>query len=242
MAGRRRHRIVDGDDRQRADRVATRLHEIHLGDLLVERTTGERHAEGALLEAARLLLEPGRAAILALVVAPDAVIRLIEGADEVGPEIGQGEALAVAMMLRPEAQHGDAMHDLALDRHEMLHVEAMRHLEEDAAPMRLLSRRRQRRPGGVACGEIEVGGALGLLLHPLRDVAGEDELRQRLAETRFELCRQGRAVDCGCGFRGHALHGAALHEEPLHRIDRRQLMVAVPARRAAPARCRTARR
>src|SRR5205807_8557359 len=73
-------RVVHRDDRQRAEAVAARLDEVHLGDLLVERTAGEGHAEDALLEAAVLLVQAAAAAVLALVVAPDAVIRLILGA------------------------------------------------------------------------------------------------------------------------------------------------------------------
>ena len=49
---------------------------------------------GALLELAALLLEPLRAGILALVVAPDAVVGVIERAGEIGAGIGQREAVA----------------------------------------------------------------------------------------------------------------------------------------------------
>ena len=69
---------------------------MHLGDLLFERAAGEGHAEGALLEAAVLLLQALGAGILALVVAEDAVVRLVEGAGEIGAGIGQREALAAA--------------------------------------------------------------------------------------------------------------------------------------------------
>ena len=46
------------DDRQRADRVAAGLDQVHLGDLLLERAARERHAERALLELAGLFLRP----------------------------------------------------------------------------------------------------------------------------------------------------------------------------------------
>ena len=50
VPGRRAQRVVDHDDRERADRVAFGLRLVELGDLLVERAAGERHAERALLE------------------------------------------------------------------------------------------------------------------------------------------------------------------------------------------------
>src|SRR5690606_2438474 len=83
VAGRRAHRIVDDGDRQRADRFAARLDQVHLGDFFLERAAGKRDAEIVALESAGFLRQPLRATILALVVAPDAVIGLIERADEV---------------------------------------------------------------------------------------------------------------------------------------------------------------
>src|SRR6202045_4430644 len=71
VAGRGADRVVDRDDRQRAEAVAARFDEVHLGDLLVERTAREGHAEHALAEAAVLFMQTAAAAVLALVVAPD---------------------------------------------------------------------------------------------------------------------------------------------------------------------------
>jgi hypothetical protein len=51
--------IVDRRHRQRADREALALEEIHLRDLFLERAAGQRHAERRLLELAGLaVLEP----------------------------------------------------------------------------------------------------------------------------------------------------------------------------------------
>jgi hypothetical protein len=47
------HRVVDSDDGERAEAVAARRDQVHLGDLLVERAAGEGHAKDALLEARR---------------------------------------------------------------------------------------------------------------------------------------------------------------------------------------------
>ena len=46
-----------------------------------------------------LFAQPLRAGILALRVAPDAVVRLVERADEVGARVGQLEAVAAAQMV-----------------------------------------------------------------------------------------------------------------------------------------------
>ena len=82
MTGGRDQRIVDGSDGQCADRESLALEEIHLRDLFLERAAGERHTEHRLAEACRrrLLLQALRARILALLVAPDAVVRLPEAA------------------------------------------------------------------------------------------------------------------------------------------------------------------
>ena len=98
MTGSGGHGIVDGDDGQRADGIAALLDHVHLGDFLVERAARQRDAEHRLLERAGLFLQAGRAAILALVVALDAVVRLIERALKSHAGIGQLEAFSVASM------------------------------------------------------------------------------------------------------------------------------------------------
>src|SRR5205085_911859 len=79
---------------QGAEAVAARLDEVHLGDLLVERAAGEGHAKDALLEAAVFFVETAAAAVLPLVVAPDAAIRLVQRTGEIAAGIGQCEAVA----------------------------------------------------------------------------------------------------------------------------------------------------
>ena len=115
VAGRGRHRIVDDDHGERADREPFRLDLVELGNLFFERAAGERHAERAFLErrarrgrVAPFSLQPLRARVLALLVAPDAVVRLIERAGEVGAGIGQLEAFAAAQVLRVSAECGVA--------------------------------------------------------------------------------------------------------------------------------------
>ena len=104
------HGIVDGDDGQRADRVAVLLHHVHLGNLLVERAAGQRDAEHGRFERAVFFLEAGRATVLALVVALDAVVRLIERGRQVHARIGQLEAFAMAPVVLRQRQFRDAIY------------------------------------------------------------------------------------------------------------------------------------
>src|SRR5271166_3511338 len=93
MPGRGADRVVDGDDGEGAEAVAARLHQVHLGNPHLEWAAREGDAKGAFLESAVLLAQALGAAVLALVVAPDAVIRLVERSGQVGAGIGQGKAL-----------------------------------------------------------------------------------------------------------------------------------------------------
>ena len=110
VPGRGAERVVDRDDRQRADAVAARLDEVHLRDLLVER------AAVRALPRTRFCVKlpsfsrmPDAAAVLPLVVAPDAVIRLVERAGEVGAGIGQRKPVARPPVVLGQAQHRDAV-------------------------------------------------------------------------------------------------------------------------------------
>ncbi len=63
--------------------------------------------------------KPARARILALLVAPDAVVRLIERADEIGARVGQREAVAPAQsMRRGDLQRLDVVQRDVLDGNE----------------------------------------------------------------------------------------------------------------------------
>jgi hypothetical protein len=100
MAGRRHEGIVDHDHRERTDRAAFRLQLVELGNLLFQRAAGERHAKSALAEGAGAFpfsafgTQSLRARVLALLVAPDAIIRFIQRARKVGPRVREPEALA----------------------------------------------------------------------------------------------------------------------------------------------------
>ncbi len=150
VAGRRQQRIVDRRDRQRADGEALRLQEVHLRNLLFERAPCEGDAEGRLLERAGLAIpQASGAAVLALVVAPDAVVRMVEGAHEVEALVGERKPLAMPQQ-RPRQLHADdAIDRLGLDRHEMLEVELVRHLEQRPVVMALLALGMMQRPGSI---------------------------------------------------------------------------------------------
>ena len=150
VARRRRHGIVHHDHGERPQRHALGLQAVHLGDLLLEGTAGQRHLEGALLEAAVALLQPAAAGILPLVMAEDAVVGLVEGAGQIGAGIGEGEALAVAVVMGIELGHGDAMAIDGLHRHQMIGIELARRLEQHAGAMLGPARLGERRPGGIA--------------------------------------------------------------------------------------------
>ena len=71
---------------------------MEFGDLFLERAAGERHAEHRLAKplGGCFLLQAFGAGILVLLVAPDAVVRLIQRADEIRAGIGEREAFALA--------------------------------------------------------------------------------------------------------------------------------------------------
>ena len=226
MPGCRHHGIIDRDDRKPANAQALGLHCVELGDFFFERAARERHPEHGLLERARfLVLEATRAAVLTLVVAPDAVVGVVERGRQIHAGIGERETIARAHVLRPEAEHGDAVLDRRLNGNEMRHLELVRHLEEHAAAMSRLPLRRERRPGCIARGEVERRPMLGLRRHPARDMRGVIGLGQSLAHQSLELAPERGTIERRGFFGRHALDGATLHEEALHLIERRQRMM-----------------
>jgi hypothetical protein len=129
MPGSGRHWIVDGDDRQRAHGVALLLHHVHLRNLFIQRATGQGYAKNGLLELAGFLFQAGGAAVLALIVALDAVIGLIERAFQTHPRIGQPEPFPFAPVFLGKAQLGDSAFVESLHRHQMERIQLVRDLE-----------------------------------------------------------------------------------------------------------------
>ena len=222
VAGRRAHRVVDGHDGQGGDGVAVALEGVHLGDLLFERAARQRHAERAELERPGLLAEPGRAAILVLVVALDAVPGLVERPRQVGAGVGEVEPLAMPAVLgMPQELRGAG--DLARDvRDQVIDVDLLGDLEDDPVAVLLPPLRRQDRPRRVVGGELELRGVVGLGLHPLRDVRGVGHLREWGEEKHLQLVRQDRPIDRERFF-GLPPVGLADDELALDRVQRGQL-------------------
>jgi hypothetical protein len=246
VTGGGRHRVVDADHRQRADRPAFGAQLVEFGDALLERAAGERHPEDRLLERvcrrrgiggcavgrSRALFEqPARARVLALFVAPDAVVRLIERTDEIGSAIGQRESVATPESVRScDLQRLDVVVDL--DRfggHELVQVELARRTKQHAAAVRGPACCRMRCPGRVALRDIDPLGIGGFVLQPLRD-----RPRKRELERLDAFSRADRSVDCGTqrgaverrrdiGLVG--IHRLALHELSLDGVERRQRVV-----------------
>ena len=165
-----------------------------------------------------------------MVVAPDAVVGVIERAGEIGARVGECEAIACAPMRNRQLEHSHAIHDLGLDRNEVVRVDFARQLEQHAAFVPVLALRRVRCPGGVARGKIERGRMLGLGLHPCVDPLSEAQFSELAVEERLEFRTQRLPIEA-CGLiRSVFFSGTALHEQPLHRVERRQGVMALAQR------------
>ncbi len=222
VAGGRHHRVVDGDDAKRGKRLAAYLDHVELGDLLLERATGERHAEDRLAEGfcRRFLLQAFRARVLVLLVAPDAVVRLVERADQVGAGIGERKPFAVTQMIEPVL--GKAARRIGVHRHQAHEIELARRLEEHALRMPGLSRGGRGGPRGIPCGRFQLLRVRCLVLQPPAHLARKLELRELSAE---EVLGHGRGIEARDVCRLHLVQRAPLHELPLHGVERRELVM-----------------
>ena len=197
MAGAGHHRVIYGGDGERGDGVALRLHHVHLGDFLFERTAGEGDLECAPFELAGLLLQAGAAGVLALVVALDAVVRLIDGGGKAHAGVGKAEALTMASALLWQAELHQLVAADGFDRNEVVRVQLVRKAEQNAGAMLLPALGGEGGPGGVARGEIELRFASGFVVEPLRNIRGEVLFGERRGENGFQFQRKRLAVDGG---------------------------------------------
>ena len=226
MPGARGHRIVDGDNRQRADRIAVLLDHIHLRDLFVQRTAGQRDAEHARLERAVFLLEPGRAAILALVVALDAVVRLIERGRQIHARVGELESFAMPQLFLRQRQPGDPVDLDRLHRNQMLHVELVRHLEQNAVVMFRAVPAGESAAHAAYCCAIASCAACSASSSSQRETCSTKLcFGERLVEQRLQLSAERRSVDRRRLLRGHSADGLLLDEFALQRIQRFERVV-----------------
>ena len=220
VAGGGDERVVDHGDGERRQAAAPRLQRIHFADLLVERAARQRRAAGGDPEGAVPVLQALRAAVLAPVVAEDAIVGLVERAREVHADIGQGESLPATQAVPAGAQHGHAVDCDRLDRHEVFGVDFLRQAEQRTLAVARPAFLRERGPGGEARGGGEPGGVGLLVLEPDHDRLGEGQFVERPADRRLDLAAQSRAVRRGQLFRFEGLGGPATHETELADADR----------------------
>ena len=231
VAGGGDQRVVDGDDGKCGDGVAGGLQSMEFGNLFFQRTSRQGHAQRAFLEdhlavGAGFLLQPGRARVLALIVAPDAVIGLGERTLEIRALVGQGEAGAAADVLGLDGKRGDAIGLVFLCmNNEILLIELGRELEQHTGAVALAAGLGVHRPCGVTQGEVD-GLLVGRLVRqPGFHLFGESEFAEGTAEALAEFGFQCNAVEGrrGVGFVfGHRL---ALHELALDAIERGKFLV-----------------
>ena len=221
------HRVVHADHGERTERLAAGLHEVELGDLFFQRASGEGHAElGFLIPAGRRLLAQALGAgVLALLVAPDAVVGLVQRAGEVGALVGQREAFAHAEVFIRKRVFRKTPRFGSVQRHEAHEVELLGHLEEYACAVFLLAGRDGGGPGCIACSGFERLRVSRLFLLPFGHVLGKGQLGERLAKEGFERFLRGVTIDCGGVLGLHLVHSAALHEKALDRVKGGQLVV-----------------
>ena len=158
-------------------------------------------------------------------MAPDAVVRLVKGAVKVRAGISQTETFAQAKMIFRQRVLRITVRLTRMDRHQAHEVELGGHLEQHAAAVLLLSGRCGCGPGGVSRGQVELGGVQGFVLLPFGDMPSEGQFAERFLEQRGKLFLCCVAIDGGSVFGLDLVHGAPLHEQPLDRINRRELVV-----------------
>ncbi len=159
-------------------------------------------------------------------VAENAIVGLVEGANQVGAGVGERETVAMVQPLAGHARDGHAVPRDRLGRHQMSGVDLARRSKNDVAGVPFPAGRRVERPGGVAEGEVEGAGVGPLVGQPLHDLGGVSDLVQRRAQVGGERPFQRRTIE-PCGrLRRVRLGRAALHEQALAGIERREAQVA----------------
>src|SRR6516162_11134702 len=233
MPGRRDERIVDTDRRERAERPTLRAQLVKLRNLLVERAAGQRSSERRFLEwgdaaISRLLLaQSQRAGVFLLLVAPDAVMRLVEASGKIGTAIGEREAFAPTQMIVGQSPRLNAIVLLVLDGNEVYEVELARRFEKNAIPVQPASLGRMRGPRRIAKREVDLAGMRRFVRAPFADETREAELSvqrgQRLADERFQPQTQCIGVEASRIVGLVLVHRFALHDLALAGKERRQL-------------------
>ena len=133
-------------------------------------------------------------------MAPDAVVGLVERLLGGHAGVGQGEAVAGAVVVAGrggfgQAQHGDAVALDGFDRDQGVRVDAGGGAEQGAVLVRGAAGAGQRGPGGIAHRQVE-GVGVGSVL-PDGDVAGEGGFGQGFGDAGLQGGAQGGAVEIG---------------------------------------------
>src|SRR6185436_5029221 len=146
-------------------------------------------------------------------MAPDTVVSLVQGANQVGARIRQRKTMASANV--GERVDRDAVLKMSLYRHQALKVEFPGYLEQHARSMLVLSLRCMHGPGRVAQSRIEPVRVGAFILEPCHDLTGELQFAEAGVKPGDELRFEPRAVEPG-GSRGLiGVDRLALHEQPL---------------------------
>ncbi len=159
-------------------------------------------------------------------MAPDAVVRLVERADEVRAGVGELEAFAIALVPPGDPERVRAivlrLHDV---RQQIVRIDFSGLLEEHPCAIALAACIGEERPRGIAEREIEVLGVIGLVAHPVghrvREFQFVECAAQPLREGGFQRCAvEGRSFG-----RLVLRHRLALHELAFDGINRREHVV-----------------
>ena len=233
MPGGGDERIVDADNGQRGHRPAFGTELVELRDLLLERAAGERHPEGTFLErilefrrAGDLFFQKAvRAGVLPLLVAPDAVVRMIERTNEIHAGVGQREPVTAAQVAALELPRVDAAHVGDFERNELHRVDLARRPEEHADLVRGAALQGVRGPGRVTKRNVErcrVAGFVGLpACHRIR----ESKFSEGGPQRGVQIAPQRASVKGRRDFGAVGVHRLALNELPLDGIERRKFVV-----------------
>ena len=238
MPGGGHHRVIDGDHRQRRDRMTGALQAVELGDLFGERATRLQHAEGRLFihrlaDQRRtflglFFLQTRGARILALLVAQDAIVGLIERTAQVRAFVGQGKTLAPANVLGLDREGGIAVLRVSLRRrHQVLGMHVVHLAKQDVAAVRGLPGCGVKSPGGIALGQFQGFSKSHIVFQPGLHLNRKAQFVKRCAHQSFKLGPQSRTVERRRFLRTDFLGRVALHELTLDDVQRRQLVVAL---------------
>ena len=135
VAGAGAHRVVDGHDGERANRIAVLPDDVHLRDLLVERAAVQRDPEWVGRDLPLLVTQPLRAGILFALVADDAVVDLAQVLARRAARVGQREPVPAPQALVGTKHCLGQVRARALHLHEVVVVDRLGELEDHPRPI-----------------------------------------------------------------------------------------------------------